>query len=281
MMSKRKRRQIVHDVLIGVPVVLGVLAILFPLYLVAVTAFKTAPETAESFFSPPRSLHLDNFFTVFQKAEFGRVFLNSIYITVVSAIVIAVFVPMVSYAIARNYHKRLYRWLYVLFILGIFIPFQVTMLPQIKILSQLGLMNQNGLIIMYATFSLIGNVFLQVGYIRKIPRDMEEAAYVDGASVLKTFFLIVYPVIKPIVVTTVIIHTLFVWNDYLLPLLVLNKDAKMFTLPLFQASFASQYSVDYNTMFAAFFVSIIPVTIVYAIFQKHIINGLLQGALKG
>lgn len=277
MKSKRKK---ISKILLTLLLIMGMLLILFPMYLVIITALKSPEETAKSFFALPKTLYLNNFITVFTKADFLTALGNSAYITLLSSVVLVLFIPMISYSIARNFHRPFYKFIYILFTLGMFVPFQVVMLPQIQILQKFNLMSGNGLILIYAAISLIGNVFLIVGYIRSIPTDMEEAAYIDGASVVKTFFCIVFPLIRPITATVLIMHILFVWNDYLLPLLVLNKDKALYTLPLFQMSFKSQYAFDYNTVFAAYFISISLVTIVYVVLQKHIIGGLMLGAVK-
>jgi len=279
-MTLKKKKITPLRVLVTLFLILGMLMILLPLYLVLITALKTPAETANSFFALPESFYMGNFQAVIEKANFFTAFKNSVLITVCSTVLLVIFVPMISYAIARNYHRPFYKFIFILFILGMFVPFQVVMLPQIQILQKMKLMSRAGLILIYAAISLIGNVFLMVGYIRALPRDLEEAACIDGASTLRTFFLIVFPVTRPVIVTVVIMHVLFVWNDYLLPLIVLNKDKAMYTLPLFQMSLRGQYSFDYNTTFAAYFVSILIVTVVYVIFQKQIIGGIMDGAVK-
>ena len=276
----KKKKVSPFRIFVSLFLILGILMILFPMYLVLIMALKTPAETAENFFALPESFYLGNFKAVLEKAYFVTAFQNSAYITVCSSIILVIFVPMIGYAIARNYNHPFYRFVFILFILGMFVPFQVVMLPQIQILQELNLMSRTGLILIYAAVSLIGNVFLMVGYIRAIPKDLEEAAYIDGASTLRTFFFIVFPVVRPVITTIVIMHVLFVWNDYLLPLIVLNKDKAMYTLPLFQMSLRGQYSFDYNTTFAAYLVSILIVTVVYTVFQKQIIGGIMDGAIK-
>ena len=276
----KKKKVSPFRIFVSLFLILGILMILFPMYLVLIMALKTPAETAENFFALPESFYLGNFKAVLEKADFVTAFQNSAYITVCSSIILVIFVPMIGYAIARNYNHPFYRFVFILFILGMFVPFQVVMLPQIQILQELNLMSRTGLILIYAAVSLIGNVFLMVGYIRAIPKDLEEAAYIDGASTLRTFFFIVFPVVRPVITTIVIMHVLFVWNDYLLPLIVLNKDKAMYTLPLFQMSLRGQYSFDYNTTFAAYLVSILIVTVVYTVFQKQIIGGIMDGAIK-
>lgn len=260
----------------------GILLIAFPMYLTIVTAFKTGKETAQNFFTLPQTLYLDNFKEVIQSNEFFVYVGNSILITVCSLVLILIIVPLVSYAITRNMKKLYYKGIYLMFSLGIFVPFQVIMLPVVKQMTKLSLLNKYGLIILYATYALAQGVFLYVGYIKNnMPMELEEAAYIDGASKIKTYILVVFPMLKPMTATIIITNALWVWNDFLLPLLMLNKSSKYWTLPLFQYNFQSTYAVEYNLAFASFVLTIIPILIIYLIFQKYILAGMTNGAVKG
>jgi raffinose/stachyose/melibiose transport system permease protein len=154
------------------------------------------------------------------------------------------------------------------------------MLPLVKTMAALHLMNQGGLVILYITLALCQGVFLCVGYLKSIPFDLEEMAFIDGCSVWVAFLRIIYPLMFPILVTVMIMNALWIWNDFLLPLVILNKTQAYWTLPLFQFNFKGQYSFDYNLAFASFFLSMLPIVILYAIFQKYIIGGLTEGSVK-
>jgi len=125
------------------------------------------------------------------------------------------------------------------------------------------------------------HVFLYAGYLKSVPLEIEEAAIIDGCGVMKTFWAIVYALIKPMTATIVTLHGLYTWNDFLLPLLLLNRDPETWTLPIFQYSFQSRYTTQYNMVFAVFLFTIIPVTVLYVFTQKYIISGIAKGALKG
>ncbi|MHB8064285.1 MAG: carbohydrate ABC transporter permease [Ruminiclostridium sp.] len=258
-----------------------IIGIMFPMYLTIVTAFKSPSMIAKSFFALPDYLYIDNFRTVFTDSNFFQYLANSFYITVVSVGIIVIMIPATAYAIVRNSKKRYYKVLHALIIAGIFVPFYVIMIPCVKIASSLGMMSSSGVILFYLAFSLGTYTFLMEGYIKSIPYELEESAIIDGASVLQRFAKIVYPVITPMIATVAILVTLWIWNDFLMPLVMLNKDDSYWTLTLFQYNFRNSYGVDYNLAFASFFASIIPVTIVYMFLQKYIISGLTQGALKG
>lgn len=260
---------------------MGLVVILTPLYLTLITAFKTTKESARNFFSFPSELYLGNFQEVINSNNFFQFFANSMMITAVSIVLILLVVPLTAYAISRNLDKWYFKTFYILLILGIIVPFQVIMLPVTKLMTQLHLLNRAGLIFLYVTFALTQGVFLYVGYIRTtIPKELEEAAYVDGCTKFRTYCSIIFPLLAPLTATIIIINAFWIWNDFLLPLLILNKAETYWTLPLFQYNFKSTYSVNYNLLFSSFVLTIIPIMTVYVIFQKQIIAGLTGGAVK-
>lgn len=262
-------------------IVIGICLVAFPVYMVFVTAFKTTEESAISFFALPSSFYLGNFIEVMSDKNFYHYFINSIGITLGSVGIIAVYIPMVGYAISRNQKSnRYFKFLYMYLVLGIFIPFQVFMIPLTQMMTSLKMLNQFGLIMLYVTFGLCEGVFLFVAYLKSVPLEIEEAAYIDGCSTLQIFFRIVYPIAKPMTATIAILDTLWIWNDFLLPVLILNRSAESWTLPLYQYNFKSAHLFRYNLAFAAFMFSIVPMMIIYVFLQKHIIEGLTAGAIK-
>ncbi|MBA9088122.1 raffinose/stachyose/melibiose transport system permease protein [Fontibacillus solani] len=276
-MRTEKRLSAVSYILLG----LGLVVIFLPLYLTLITAFKTSKESARNFFSFPAELYWGNFEKVILSNNFAQFFANSVMVTVFSILLILLVVPLTAYAISRNLDKWYFKTLYILFIMGIIIPFQVIMLPVTKLMTQLDLLNRPGLILLYVTYALTQGVFLYVGYIRTtIPKELEEAAEVDGCSKIRTYRSIIFPLLAPLTATVIIINAFWIWNDFLLPLLILNKSETLWTLPLFQYNFKSQYTFDYNLAFASFVLTIIPIMVVYIIFQKQIIAGLTGGAVK-
>ena len=267
-------------VLAYITAVITVLLIVFPLYLTVVIAFKSPEESALNFFSPPASLYLDNFKKVVSDAHFPQYIQNSLFITVLAVGIIAVFIPMVAYSISRNGTSRYYKFLYLYIVSGIFVPFQVLMVPLTHFASKAHMMNRQGLVLIYITYALCQGVFLFVAYFRAVPLEIEEAAEIDGCGIVRTFFQIIYPLVKPMTATIIILNTLWIWNDFLLPLLILNKQALYWTLPLFQYNFKSQFTFDYNLAFASFLFSMVPMLIFYGCLQKYIIEGLTAGSVK-
>lgn len=259
----------------------GLVLILFPLFLVLINSFKSLEEAGRNFFALPSSFRLDNFRELFENNNYWVFVKNSLIISGVSVALILLLVPSVSYSIARNYTKKYYKGIYFYLLLGLFIPSQVIMLPVTKLMTNLNLLNRQGLILLYAAFSLTQGVFLFVNYIRGLPFEIEESAYMDGCSVFQTYTRIVLPLVKPMIATLLIMDLLWIWNDFMLPLLILNRSQEIWTLPLFQYNFKTEYSFDYTMAFTAYLMSMLPMLIVYCLGQKHIIKGLTAGSVKG
>ncbi len=274
--GKRLSRVLAYAVLTA-----GLLVICIPFYLAVLTAFKPTAESMNDFFALPSSLYLDNFKTVIAKNNFIQYFQNSVLILVASIAGILAVVPMTAYAIHKNIGRLYYKVFNALLVAGILIPFQVFMLPMTQQMSAMNLMHQGGLIVLYITYSLTQGVFLYQGYLRTvIPGEVEEAARIDGSGILTTYTRIIFPMMKPMTGTIIILNSLWIWNDFLMPLLVLNRSNAYWTLPLFQYNFKSQYAFEFNLAFATFVLSIAPIIVIYACFQKHIIAGLTSGAIK-
>lgn len=275
------KKKILSKIIVYVLLFMLAVTIIFPIYVTFATAFKTVEESSKNFFSLPSSFYMGNFKTVMSDEYFGKYIMNSVGITGVSILISAFMIPMLSFSISRGMKTyKYYKILYAVILLSIFAPFQVIMVPISQLCTKLGLMNQIGMILLYTAFSLGQGVFLFVGYYNSIPIELEEASHIDGCTVTGTFFKIVYPLAKPMTVTIVILNTLWIWNDFLLPLLILNKSNSMWTLPLYQYNFKSAYTFNYNLAFASFLFSIVPMLILYICLQKNIIEGLTAGAIK-
>lgn len=262
--------------------ILGCLVIAAPLYVTIITAFKTREESTVNFFSFPSQFYLGNFRKIIEKQNYFRYLGNTVIITVCSLILMALVIPSLSYALSRNMRRsKFYRFSYIYLVIGLFVPFQVVMIPLVKIASSFHMSNIWGLIVLNLVFALRDGVFLFVAYMDSVPRELEESAFIDGAGVVQTYIQIVFPLVKPMTATIMILNGLSVWNDFMLPLLLLNKSKDSWTLQLFQYNFKTTYSFDYNLAFASFLLSMLPVMVVYVFAQKYIIQGLTTGAVKG
>ena len=261
-------------------ILLGMVLILGPIFVIFINSMKTMQEAGRNFFALPSGLNYDNYKELFGRSDFWSSFRNSTIVTVTSVTLIVLIIPALSYAVARNLNKKYYKMLYYYILAGIFIPFQVLMLPMVKQMTQLKLLNQFGLILLHLTFSLPTGLFLFVNYIRSLPAEVEEAARVDGCNVFQTYVQIVFHLIKPMIATIIVMDSLGCWNNFMMALLILNKSHNMWTLPLMQYNFKAEFSFNYTMAFTAYIVCMIPIVIVYALGQKYIIKGLTAGAVK-
>lgn len=265
-------------------IVVLLLAILFvmPFFLVILNSFKESSEFVANPFSFPSIVHIENYGTALEKMNFAQAFLNSILICVIATVVSSVLSAMNAYVLTRYSSWKINKIVYMILVAAMVIPFQVVMIPLVKIYgSTLGLANN----IWIVTFFHIGlNIpfptFLYCGFIGGIPEELDEAALIDGASSEKTFFSIIYPLLKPITITCVVFTALSIWNDYILASTFLSvKEVK--TLPLMTYSFLTTHSADYAPMMAGLVLMMLPVLILYLIGQKYIIEGIVAGSVKG
>ncbi|WP_284640752.1 carbohydrate ABC transporter permease [Paenibacillus silviterrae] len=261
--------------------VLTLILLLFvtPFLMILVNAFKANKEITSRPLSLPVEWKTSNFATAFEKMNYMHSFTNSLIVTVFSVALISVCAAMTAHYIVRN-NTRLNQLLFLLMVASMIIPFQALMIPLVKIYGALGMLSSKAaLIYMYIGFGSPLAVFIYHGFIKGIPSELEEAAMIDGCTRPQTFFRIVLPVLMPTTVTISILNVLWIWNDFLLPFLVLiDKNSR--TLPLSTFYFYGSYSVDYGPLMAGLLLTVLPVIVVYLFAQKHIIQGVMQGSIK-
>lgn len=260
------------------------IAYMFPFLMVVINSLKQKRDIIKSPFSwlfTIKGLSFDNFVKAFTQMDFLNAFKNSLIVTVSATALVTLFAAMLAYYIVR--HKN---WIskitFALMVASMIIPFQAIMIPLVSIYGgTLNILNHRlTLIFMHTGFSMTMSVFMFHGFINgNIPIALEEAAYIDGCTHSQTFFKIVFPLLKPIISTMVILNALAFWNDFLLPSLVLT-DKELLTLPLSTYSFYGTYSADYGTIMAGLLLCVIPILILYMVLQKQIINGVVAGAVK-
>lgn len=265
--------------------IVGLITIIFPLYMTIVIAFKNPSEMTNSIsglLSLPKSFQLDNFIEAIKATDFFRALFNSVIISAGAVIGVILLNSIAAYAIGRNMGKSKYfKFVYVYFICGMFVPFSMLMLPLVKEVSILGLDNRFGLILLYIVFNMPMNTLLYTGYLKNIPIALEEAAYVDGASHWTVFWKVIFPMLKPMHATVAIMTALSTWNDVMMPLVILSGgDSQSTTLPLAQLLFQSAFGTNYNVAFASYLLALLPILIFYLFAQKAIINGVTNGAVK-
>ncbi|NIK69023.1 carbohydrate ABC transporter permease [Paenibacillus sp. BK720] len=253
---------------------------LFPLYVAMLMALKSAKQTFDSFYALPPSLDLANFVHAWDTSKYPTAFLNSAIITVLSVLLILIISALSGYAIARG-SKPLYNFFFLLFLSGMMVPFQVTMLPLYQLGKSLDMLNNYwGIVLIYGGFGVQSGVLFFTGFVRGISREIEEAARIDGCSTPGIFIRIVMPLLKPVTATVLVLNALYIWNDFLLPLLYLqSKDFR--TIPLQQYFFFGQYSSDLNLAFAYAVMGLIPIIVFFLFMQRFIIKGIAAGAIKG
>jgi raffinose/stachyose/melibiose transport system permease protein len=258
-----------------------IIAIIFliPFYFVLVNSVKSFAEILIDAAAWPKEFLFSNYVKVWNIIDFPRAFWNSLIITVASNIGIVVITSMAAWKMVRT-PGRFSKILFIFFVSAMVIPFQTVMIPLMKLGGTLGIVNSiPGLILMYFGFGVPLSLFLFHGFIKTVPFEIEEAARIDGCSQFGVFWRIVFPLLKPITVTVVILNTLWIWNDYLLPLLVL-QDPNLRTIPLAASSFFAQYTKQWDMGLAALMLGIMPIIVFFLFLQKHIIKGIASGSIK-
>lgn len=266
-------------------IILTVMAAMFiaPILLVIMNSFKAKNYLGTEPFAFPNAqsfVGFDNYIEGAQKIGFFPAFLTSVFITVFAVLLIVLCTSMCAWFIVRV--KKWYsKLLYLLCAFSMIVPFQMVMYPMSQIAAQLHLNNMVGIIFVYLGFGAGLAVFMFVGFVKSVPLEIEEAAMIDGCGALRTYFLVVFPILKPTAITVAILDAMWIWNDYLLPYLLLNAtDTK--TLPMAIQYLRGGYgSIDMANMMAMIVLSIIPIVVFYLICQKYIIKGIVAGAVKG
>ncbi|MEI3029901.1 MAG: carbohydrate ABC transporter permease [Ruminococcus sp.] len=272
------------NVLVTVLLFLGCLTILFPLYMTIIIAFKNPSEMTNDVAGAlafPSSWKLDNFKEAMEVTDFWHTLGNSLLITIATIVLALLIHSLAGYVIGRNMaRKKGYRFIYFYIVSGMFVPFAILMMPLVKETAILGLDNRLGVILLYLVFYMPINVMLYSGYLKNIPLAMEEAAEIDGASAWKTYWTVIFPMMKPMHATVAVLTALGTWNDVMTPLVIMSG-TKGTTLPLAQLNFQTQFGTNYNLAFASYLLALIPILIFYVICQKQILNGVANGAVKG
>lgn len=272
------------NLLAMVGLVIVFVAYMFPFLMVVINSLKQKRDIIKSPFSwlfTIKGLSFDNFVKAFTQMDFLNAIKNSLIVTVSATLLVTLLAAMLAYYIVRH-NNGISKITFSLMVASMIIPFQAIMIPLVSIYGgTLNILNHRStLIFMHVGFSMAMSVFMFHGFIKgSVPVALEEAAYIDGCTRTQTFFKIVFPILKPIISTMVILNSLAFWNDFLLPSLVLT-DKKLLTLPLSTYSFYGTYSADYGTIMAGLLLCVIPILILYIVLQKQIISGVVAGAVK-
>jgi raffinose/stachyose/melibiose transport system permease protein len=273
----KKERTTSKKITFAVGLILSI-SYFFPFVLVFLNAFKPNAEILANPLAWPKQISWDNFQEAMTKMNFFRSLTNSVIITVISVSALIIFSSMLAYYLART-KSKFTKVTFLILVASMIVPFQALMIPFMSIFAQFVSFNNRGaLVFFYIGFGVSLSAFLYHGFISKIPKDLDEAAAMDGANDFTIFWKIMFPMLRPVTATVAIINSLWIWNDFLLPRLVLTQETQ--TLPLSTYLFYGQYSTEYGQAMAGLLLAVLPVIVFYLILQKQFISGISTGAVK-
>jgi len=261
--------------------ILCAVTVIIPLYVTVAMAFKTQGQAVDgNAFSLPAPFSVDGFVTAWNLTDYPTAFLVSILITAGTVAGTIILGALASFAISRNWDRRLFRWSFYYLLAAMFLPFPVVALPQIQLTGLVGLDNPGGVMILHIMFQLSFSILLFTAFLRSIPAELEESARIDGATTWQTFWRLIFPLLAPMSATVGIFAFLASWNDFMMPSLI-TSDPALQTLPVVQSIFQSQFSNNYHVSFASYLMAMAPAIIVYLFTQRWVMEGVTQGAVKG
>lgn len=276
-----KMKKTVRTILYGIFLLLVSVIVIIPIYYLLVTTFKTPEEAASRPLGFPLRFTFENYARAIEAMNYGQALRNNLIIAVCSVLFLVIFASMASYVIARSDHK-LFRWMYSVFLVGLIIPFQISIIPLYKIISGLKLMNTHLGVILVDVFciNLPLSIFLMRGFIDTVPRELEEAAMIDGSGTFQCFWRIVFPLLKPVISTVAILDTLAIWNDFMTPLLFLQSSENQVLLQQVYRN-VGPFSTNWTSFFPMLVMATLPLVLFYLVMQRQIIEGVVAGAVKG
>lgn len=261
--------------------ILCAVTVIVPLYVTLSMAFKTQAQAVDgNAFSLPAPFSVDGFVTAWTLTNFPAAFTVTVIITVCTVVGTVILGALASFAISRNWDRKLFRYSFFYLLAAMFIPFPVVALPQIQLTGLAGLDNPAGVILLHIMFQLSFSILLFTAFLRSIPAELEESARIDGASTWQTFWQLIFPLLAPMSATVGIFAFLASWNDFMMPSLI-TSDPALQTLPVVQSIFQTQFSNNYNVSFASYLMAMAPAIIVYLFTQRWVMEGVTQGAVKG
>ena len=274
------KKQVKNIIRVAV-LILMVLIVLIPFYISFLYSIKTHSDISLNRLAWPKAPTLNNYVRVIRENKYVAIgFRNSILTTIPTVLLLLFSTSMASYVLARN-SSPFYKVMYSIFISGVLVPFQCIMLPLYMNIYNLGLVSTNiGFILARSGLQVSISVLAITGFVKNIPRELEQAANIDGCNKFTTFWLIVFPLMMPINVTQGVLNTLYVWNDYSTAVVLLREDTSR-TLPLAQIIYFGENMSELNLAFAFFMLAMLPVLVLYLCTQRFIVSGIISGAVKG
>ena len=279
-MRRKHKKHIIKTWILSIAALAVGIVFLSTLYMVFVNSVKTVREIYLSPLGLPVEISWNNFGRVMEKIDFGQALKNSLFFVVFGVAGLLVICSMAAYRLARH-RTRVNKFVYLLLVSSILVPFQTVMIPLIKIIASIGLYNTRiGVLLAYYGYGIPFAVFLFYGFLSSIPREIEEAALIDGGSLFQVYRCIILPLLKPICVTVAVLDVLWIYNDFLLPF-VLISDNELRTLPLVMYTFFTAYERPWDLAMASLTMVLTPAIIMFVILQKQITGGIVSGAVKG
>lgn len=276
-----KKREVLQQILLNIARVIFVIITLIPFYISFIYSIKFKNEITINHLAWPKTPTLSNYLRVItENQQFLIGLKNSILTTIPTILILMVVCSMVAWVLARN-NSRFYQIMYTVFTMGTLIPFQCIMLPLYMNLYNANLISTNiGFIIARSGLQISISILVITSFVKTVPRELEEAAAIDGCNMWKTFWNIVFPLLKPINATQLVLNTVYVWNDYNTAVVLLREKTSR-TLPLAQIIYFNENTAELNLAFAFFILAMLPILILYFCLQKYVVSGVMSGAVKG
>jgi len=274
------KKEKIEKLSIEIILLIFIIVFLAPFIMIFYNSLKSYSEIMTDVLALPKKISWENYLNALKLMKYPRVFLNTFIVTILGIAGIVLFGSMAGYKLART-KTRYSKFLLLVFILPMIIPFHTFMIPLTQIARLLHFTNIPGLGVIYWGLGLPFVMFLYHGFVKTIPTELDEAASIDGCNIFQTFFIIIFPQLKSITVTIIVLNAMWIWNDFLLPLLLVNSCQATRTLQLAAFTFFGQYKHDWHYGMAAMILVIWPAVLFFIIMQKHIIKGISAGALKG
>ena len=279
-MGMKKKRQIGQAIGIFFLTVIALLFI-YPVFLMFLNAFKPFGEVVSNPIAFAKKPTFENITYVVDKIQYARLFMNNVMITVIGIAGIVAFASLAAYILDRR-RNRYTKFIYALIIAPMLIPFQTIMITLLKAMSVINLSESRvGLGIQYWGFGIPMATFIFFNFMKTIPREIDESAHMDGASTFRTYLSVIFPLMKPVTVTVIVLDVMWIWNDFLLPLLMVNSSNKTKTLVLAAYTFVGQMNTKWQYAMAAMVLAVLPSIIIFIFLQKYIVEGVVAGAVKG
>ena len=285
-MNRRKRAEQTPKrsaglIILEVILILCAAVYIYPVFLMFTNSFKSFKEVLVNVVALPTHLEFANYTHVIEKINYGRLFFNNVVITFTGILGIVFFSSLAAYILARR-NTRFTRAAYMFCIIPMLVPFQTIMITLVKVMKMLHLSGSLlGLGIQYWGFGITMAVFIYMGFIKTIPRAIDESATIDGASAFSTYVRIIFPLLKPVTATVMVLDVMWIWNDFLLQMLMVNSSPKTKTLTLAAYTFVGQYNTQWQYAMTAMVLALLPSILFFIFMQKHIIKGVVAGAVKG